>query len=94
MAKKNYKPIKEESYWDSRARYEDMKTSGELYVKHPTMVGIWSYDMTKFLEDIRCTNSDFITKFLELDETLKQMDKEEPKKKEEPKNGNTQWYDE
>lgn len=78
MAKKNYKPIKEESYWDSRARYEDMKTSGELFVKHPTMIGIWSYDMSKFLE---------------LDETLKQMDSEEPVKKEEPKSGNTQWYD-
>jgi hypothetical protein len=79
MTKKNYKPIKEERYWDSRARYEDMKTSGELFVKHPTMIGIWSYDMSKFLE---------------LDETLKQMDKEEPIKKEEPKSGNTQWYDE
>ena len=49
--RKKYKPIKEESFWDSRARYDNLKASGELFEKYPGMVGIWSYDMMKFLCD-------------------------------------------
>ena len=77
--RKNYKPIKEESFWDARARYEDLKTSGELFVKYPDMVGIWSYDMMKFL-----CNDDV------LQEEEKKLE-EEPKK--DIDTHTAQWYD-
>ena len=77
--RKNYKPIQEESFWDSRARYEDLKTSGELFVRYPGMVGIWSYDMMKFL-----CNDDVLQ-----EEEKKQ--EEEPKK--DIDTHTAQWYD-
>jgi len=76
--RKNYKPIKEESFWDSRARYEDLKTSGELFVRYPGMVGIWSYDMMKFLCD---------------DDVLKEEEKQEEEQKKDIDTHTAQWYD-
>jgi len=77
--RKNYKPIKEESFWDARARYEDLKTSGELFIKYPDMVGIWSYDMMKFLCD---------------DDVLQEEEKQEEEPKKDIDTHTTQWYDE
>jgi len=76
--RKNYKPIKEESFWDSRARYEDLKTSGELFVRYPGMVGIWSYDMMKFLCD---------------DDVLKEEEMQEEEPKKDIDTHTAQWYD-
>jgi hypothetical protein len=76
--RKQYKPIKEESFWDSRARYDDLKTSGELFIKYPDMVGIWSYDMMKFL----CN-----------DDVLHEEEKQEEEPKKDIDTHTTQWYD-
>lgn len=76
--RKQYKPIKEESFWDSRARYDDLKTSGELFEKYPDMVGIWSYDMMKFL----CN-----------DDVLQEEEKQEEEPKKDIDTHTTQWYD-
>jgi len=78
MARRNkYKPINEESFWDSRARYDELKTSGELFVRYPGMVGIWSYDMMKFL----CN-----------DDVLQEEEKKEEEPKKDIDNNTTQWY--
>lgn len=76
--RKQYKPIKEESFWDSRARYDDLKTSGELFEKYPDMVGIWSYDMMKFL----CN-----------DDVLHEEEQQEEEPKKDIDTHTTQWYD-
>ena len=76
--RKQYKPIKEESFWDSRARYDDLKTSGELFEKYPDMVGIWSYDMMKFL----CN-----------DDVLQEEEKQEEEPKKDIDTHTAQWYD-
>jgi len=76
--RKQYKPIKEESFWDARARYDDLKTSGELFEKYPDMVGIWSYDMMKFLCD---------------DDVLQEEEKQEEEPKKDIDTHTTQWYD-
>lgn len=79
MARKGkYKPIKEENFWEARGRYEDMKQSGELYKMDPKMVGLWAYDMPKFLE---------------LDETLKTWDEEKTEEPIDSKeNKGVVWY--
>lgn len=76
--RKKYKPIKEESFWDSRARYDNLKASGELFEKYPGMVGIWSYDMMKFLCD---------------DDVLQEEEKQEEEPKKDIDTHTTQWYD-
>jgi len=80
MARQNkYKPIKEEDFWEARGRYDDMKQSGELYEKYPDMVGIWSYDMMKFLCD---------------DDVLQEKEQEEEQKDQKPKGDSKSiWFD-
>jgi len=50
MAKNTYKPIKENNYWDARKKYDVLKKSGELFEKDDRMIGVWAYDMKRFLE--------------------------------------------
>lgn len=50
MAKNSYKPIQENNYWDARKKYDVLKESGELFEKDDRMIGVWAYDMKRFLE--------------------------------------------
>ena len=75
---KKYKPIKEDNYWDAREKYGNMRQSGELFEKYPDMVGMWAYDMPKFLE---------------LSETIQALEEEEQKEEKPNEDNKSIWFD-